>query len=62
MEIGSAGAGSITQNVPTQTGSQQQVSRAEQQATLETSSEPVQDSAPPPPANERVGSLVDVTV
>jgi hypothetical protein len=61
MEIGSSGAGSIAQTAPTQTGSVQQVNRAEQQATLETPA--VQEGQSPPPAqDQRVGSLVDVSV
>jgi hypothetical protein len=36
MEISSSGAGSLAQIAPTQTGSAQQINRAEQQALLET--------------------------
>lgn len=60
MEIGSSGAGSLGQIAPTQTGSVQQVNRAEQQATLETPA--VQESQPPPAQDQRVGTLVDVSV
>jgi hypothetical protein len=61
MEIGSSGAGSIAQTAPTQTGSVQQVNRAQQQTTLETPA--VQESQSSPPAqDQRVGSLVDVSV
>jgi hypothetical protein len=61
MEIGSSGAGSLAQNAPTQTGSAQQVNRAEQQAKLETPA--VQENQPPPPAqDQRVGSFVNVSV
>ncbi len=61
MEISSSGAGSIAQITPTQTGSAQQVSRAEQQAKLETPA--VQDSqSTSSEQGQRVGSLVDVSV
>jgi hypothetical protein len=61
MEVSSSGAGSLGQIAPTQTGSVQQVSRAEQQATLETPA--VQESQPSSPdQGQRVGSLVDVNV
>jgi hypothetical protein len=61
MEISSSGAGSLAQIAPTQTGSAQQVNRAEQQAVLETSAP--QESQPSPPAqDQRVGTLVDVSV
>ncbi|AGH46112.1 hypothetical protein [Paraglaciecola psychrophila] len=61
MEISSSGAGSLAQIAPTQTGSLQQVKVAEQQATLETPA--VQESQSPSPAqDQRVGSLVDVSV
>ena len=61
MEIGSSGAGSLGQNAPTQTGSIQQIKRAEQQATLETPA--VQGSQPTAAAHDqRVGSLVDISV
>lgn len=61
MEIGSSGAGSLAQITPTQTGSVQQVNRAAQQATLEAPA--VQEIQPPPPAqDQRVGSVVDVSV
>jgi hypothetical protein len=36
MEISSSGAGSLAQIAPTQTGSAQQINRAEQQTLLET--------------------------
>lgn len=61
MEVGSAGAGAVSQITPTQTGSVQQVSRAEQQAELE-SPPPAQESAPPPQPDQRVGTVVDVSV
>lgn len=60
MEISSSGAGSIAQTAPTQTGSVQQVNRAEQQAVLETPAP--QESQPPPAQDQRVGTLVDVSV
>ena len=61
MEISSSGAGSLAQNTPTQTGSAQQVSRAEQQTKLETPA--VQESQLPPVAqDQRIGSLVNVSV
>lgn len=60
MEIGSSGAGSLAQIAPTQTGSAQQVNRAEQQASLETPA--VQESQPPPAQDQRVGTFVDVSV
>jgi hypothetical protein len=61
MEISSSGAGSIAQITPTQTGSAQQVSRAEQQAKLETPA--VQESQPSSlPQDQRVGTLVNVSV
>jgi hypothetical protein len=61
MEISSSGAGSLAQIAPTQTGSVKQINVAEQQATLETPA--VQESQSPSPAqDQRVGSLVDVSV
>ena len=60
MEIGSSGAGSLGQAAPTQTGSIQQVNRVEQQATLETPE--VQESQPAVAQDQRVGTLVDVSV
>jgi hypothetical protein len=61
MEISSSGAGSLAQIAPTQTGSVKQIKVAEQQATLETPA--VQESQSPSPAqDQRVGSLVDVSV
>ncbi|MFT4746199.1 MAG: hypothetical protein ACI8XG_000269 [Congregibacter sp.] len=61
MEISSSGAGSLAQTAPTQTGSVQQVNRAEQQAALETPA--VQDSqSTSSEQGQRVGSLVDVSV
>ncbi|WP_339723817.1 hypothetical protein [uncultured Paraglaciecola sp.] len=61
MEIGSSGAGSLAQITPTQTGSVQQVNRAEQQAVLETSAP--QESQPDAPSpDQRVGTVVDVSV
>jgi hypothetical protein len=61
MEISSSGAGSLAQIAPTQTGSAQQVSRAEQQAKLETT-ETQESQSPPTDQYERVGSLVNITV
>jgi hypothetical protein len=61
MEIGSSGAGSLAQTTPTQTGSVQQVNRAEQQAVLETSAPQESQSVSPSP-DQRVGTLVDVSV
>lgn len=59
MEIGSAGAGSIGQSVPTQTGSQSEVVQAEQQQEkLESSA--IQENTPQ--AGERIGSQINVTV
>jgi hypothetical protein len=61
MEVSSSGAGSLAQITPTQTGSVQQVNRAEQQATLNTPA--VQESQSPSPIqDQRVGTLVDVSV
>lgn len=60
MEIGSSGAGSLAQTTATQTGSVQQINRAEQQAVLETSAP--QENQPPQAQDQRVGSLVDVSV
>lgn len=60
MEISSSGAGSIAQNAPTQTGSTQQINRAEQQAALDNSTS--QESQPLSTQGQRVGSLVDVSV
>lgn len=60
MEISSSGAGSIAQNAPTQTGSAQQINRAEQQAALDNSTS--QESQPLSTQGQRVGSLVDVSV
>jgi hypothetical protein len=61
MEIGSSGAGSLAQNTPTQTGSAQQVNRAEQQTKLETSA--VQESQSSlATQDQRVGSLVNISV
>ena len=61
MEVSSSGAGSLAQITPTQTGSSQQVSRAEQQTKLETSA--VQESQSLPAAqDQRIGSLVNVSV
>ncbi len=59
MEVGSAGAGSIAQSVPTQTGSQPQIAQAEQQQeVLETTAS--QQNAPQ--EGERVGSQINITV
>jgi len=61
VEISSSGAGSLAQIAPTQTGSVQQVNRAEQQATLKTPA--VQEiQSPSPDQGQRVGSFVDVSV
>jgi|TARA_R110000868_G_scaffold26436_5_gene101753 hypothetical protein len=60
MEIGSSGAGSLGQIAPTQTGSVQQVNRAEQQVAQETPAP--QESQPPPSQDQRVGTVVDVSV
>lgn len=61
MEIASSGAGSLAQITPTQTGSVQQVNRAAQQATLEAPA--VQEIQSSPPAqDQRVGSMVDISV
>lgn len=60
MEISSSGAGSIAQNAPTQTGSTQQINRAEQQAALDNSTS--QESQPLSTQGQRVGSLLDVSV
>jgi hypothetical protein len=61
MEISSSGAGSLGQAAPTQTGSVQQINRAEQQASLETPA--IQESQPPSSGQgQRVGSMVDVKV
>lgn len=61
MEVSSSGAGSIGQIAPTQTGSVQQVNRAEQQATLETPAGQESQSLTPD-QGQRVGTLVDVSV
>ncbi|MCF2949929.1 hypothetical protein L0668_17550 [Paraglaciecola aquimarina] len=59
MDVGSAGAGSIAQSAPTQTGSPQQVVQAEQQQEkLETTA--TQENAPQ--EGERVGSQVNISV
>ena len=60
MEISSSGAGSLAQIAPTQTGSAQQVNRAEQQATLDTPAPQESQSTPAP--DQRVGTVVDVSV
>lgn len=63
MEIGSAGAGSIAQIAPTQTGSQQQVVQAQSQqdSQVEQSPQPEQQQTSPP-VPQRVGTVVDVEV
>ncbi|MEP1445601.1 MAG: hypothetical protein ABJK37_05735 [Paraglaciecola sp.] len=61
MEIGSSGAGSVAQIAPTQTGSVQQVNRAEQQAVLESPA-PQETQADIPSPDQRVGTIVDVSV
>jgi len=58
MEIGSAGAGSLAQIAPTQTGSQQQVVQAQSQETLESPPEQQTRSS----ADDRVGSIIDTRV
>jgi hypothetical protein len=57
MEIGSSGAGTVAQNVPTQTGSQQQVAQAESQQQQEITA---QENNPLP--GERVGSQINISV
>ncbi|WP_299072009.1 hypothetical protein [uncultured Paraglaciecola sp.] len=60
MEISSSGAGTLTQSAQTQVEPKPQAVRAEQQTTLESPS-----PQEPPPAqdpNQRVGTLVDVSV
>lgn len=60
MEVSSSGAGSLAQIAPTQTGSVQQVNRAEQQTPLEIpASQGGQSSSPD--QGQRVGSLVDIS-
>jgi hypothetical protein len=60
MEVSSSGAGSLAQIAPTQTGSVQQVNRAEQQTPLEIpASQEGQSSSPD--QGQRVGSLVDIS-
>lgn len=61
MEIGSAGAGSIAQNAPTQTGSAQQVVRAEQQAEIDAPSTALENEQSLQ-TGERVGSIVNTSV
>jgi len=61
MEIGSSGAGSLAQTTPTQTGSVQQVNRAEQQAVQETPA-PQENQSNSPSPGQRVGTVVDVSV
>jgi hypothetical protein len=61
MEIGSSGAGALAQNTPTQTGSAQQVNRAEQQTKLETSAVQENQSSLAT-QDQRVGSLVNISV
>ncbi len=61
MEISSSGAGSLAQIATTQTGSAQQINRAEQQASLETSATQEGQSSSNP-QDQRVGSFVDVSV
>ncbi|WP_340680758.1 hypothetical protein [Paraglaciecola sp.] len=62
MEIGSAGAGSVAQIAPTQTGSQQQVvqAQAQQEKQVEQNPQPEQQSSPS--ASQRVGTVVDVQI
>ncbi|MEP0354471.1 MAG: hypothetical protein ABJH06_13420 [Paraglaciecola sp.] len=61
MDVGSAGAGSVSQNIPTQTGSQQQVVRAEQQESADSGANQAIESTQPQ-GNERVGSIINTTV
>lgn len=61
MDVGSAGAGSVSQNIPTQTGSQQQVVRAELQESADISAAQSTESTPPQ-SSERVGSIINTTV
>jgi hypothetical protein len=58
MEIGSSGAGTVAQNVPTQTGSQQQVAQAESQQQQQEIT--AQENNPLP--GERVGSQINISV
>lgn len=64
MEIGSAGAGSIAQISPTQTGSQQQVvqAQAQQEKPVEQNPQPEQAQQSAAPTNQRVGTVVDVQI
>lgn len=62
MEIGSSGAGSLAQITPTQTGSAQQVNRAEQRTNLESPAVQESQPIPTPQQDQRVGSFVDVSV
>ncbi|WP_158970475.1 hypothetical protein [Paraglaciecola sp. L3A3] len=59
MDVGSAGAGSIAQNVPTQTGSQPQVVQAEKQQETLTSNSTNENA---PQDGERVGSQINISV
>lgn len=59
MEVGSAGAGSIAQSAPTQTGSPQQVVQAEQQQDQLATSASNENA---PQEGERVGSQVNISV
>ena len=61
MEISLSGAGSLAQIAPTQTGSAQQINRAEQQASLETPATQESQSSSNS-QDQRVGSFVDVSV
>ena len=61
MEVSSSGAGALAQNTPTQTGSAQQVNRAEQQTKLETSAVQENQSSLAT-QDQRVGSLVNISV
>ena len=64
MEIGSAGAGSIAQISPTQTGSQQQVvqAQAQQEKVPEPTPSPETAQQNTAPTTERVGTIVDVQI
>ncbi|MGS2720810.1 hypothetical protein [Paraglaciecola aestuariivivens] len=61
MEIGSAGAGTLTQSAPSQAQVNPPENVVSQRATL--SSPEVQERPQvSPPANQRVGSIIDIRV
>lgn len=60
MEIGSSGAGSLAQTTPTQTGSQQEVVKAESQQKVEQTTSDSQASTRQ--SDGRVGSVIDIEV